>query len=64
MILSKIVYGFIWFGTESGLCRYDGYKFVTYTNNSEDSTSLSFNNIFSLLMDENGIIWVGTLGEG
>ena len=56
--------GFIWFGTESGLCRYDGYKFVTFVNDKEDSTSLSFNNIFSLLMDKNGIIWVGTLGGG
>lgn len=56
--------GFIWLGTESGLCRYDGYEFKTYTNNLADSNSLSYNNIFSLLMDDDGIIWVGTLGGG
>lgn len=56
--------GFIWLGTESGLCRYDGYEFKTYTNNLADSNSLSYNNIFSLLMDKDGIIWVGTLGGG
>ena len=56
--------GFIWLGTESGLCRFDGYEFKTYTNNFADSNSLSYNNIFSLLMDKDGIIWVGTLGGG
>lgn len=56
--------GFVWLGTESGLCRFDGYNFITYKNVSTDSTSLSHNNIFSLLLDKNGIIWVGTLGGG
>lgn len=56
--------GFIWMGTESGLCRYDGYKFITYQNKLNDSTSLSYNNVISLLLDEDGIIWVGTLGGG
>lgn len=56
--------GFIWLATESGLCRYDGYKFIIYQNDPSDSSSLSFNNVFSLLKGENGIIWVGTLGGG
>ena len=25
-------YGFIWFGTDNGLCRYDGYDVQTFTN--------------------------------
>lgn len=56
--------GFIWIGTESGLARYDGYKFKIYKNKKGDSTSLSHNNIFSLLIDKKGVLWVGTLGGG
>lgn len=56
--------GFIWMATENGLCRFDGYDFVYYKNQDNDSTSLSYNHVFSLLLDKNGIIWVGTLGGG
>ena len=56
--------GLIWLGTESGLCRFDGYEFTTYFNIAGDSTSLSHNHVFSLLKDSKGIIWVGTLGGG
>lgn len=56
--------GFIWLGTESGLCRFDGYKFITYKNILDDSSSLSYNHVFSLLKGDNGIIWIGTLGGG
>ncbi|MFA3781808.1 two-component regulator propeller domain-containing protein [Melioribacteraceae bacterium 4301-Me] len=56
--------GFIWMATENGLCRYDGYNFLYFRNEPTDTASLSFNNVFSLLKDKNGIIWVGTLGGG
>lgn len=56
--------GFIWMATENGLCRYDGYSFVYYKNQINNPTSLSYNHVFSLLLDKNGIIWVGTLGGG
>lgn len=56
--------GFIWMATENGLCRFDGYSFVYYKNQQNDPTSLSYNHVFSLLLDKNGVIWVGTLGGG
>lgn len=56
--------GFIWMATENGLCRYDGYNFVYYKNEANDANSLSYNHVFSLLEDKNGVIWVGTLGGG
>ncbi len=56
--------GFIWMATENGLCRYDGYNFVYYKNEVNDANSLSYNHVFSLLEDNNGVIWVGTLGGG
>lgn len=56
--------GFIWMATENGICRYDGYSFVYYKNEVNDVSSLSYNHVFSLLLDKEGIIWVGTLGGG
>lgn len=54
--------GFIWLGTANGLNRYDGYSFVTFTNNPTDSTSISDNGIISMLEDEDGYLWFGTSG--
>jgi ligand-binding sensor domain-containing protein/signal transduction histidine kinase len=51
--------GFMWFGTQDGLNRYDGYTFKVYRHNSKDSSSLSRNNIMSLYVDRQGNLWVG-----
>jgi ligand-binding sensor domain-containing protein len=56
--------GFLWMGTEYGLCRYDGYNFIYYKHDARERKSLSYNHVFSLLEDKNGIIWIGTLGGG
>ena len=52
--------GFIWVGTDYGLNRYDGYRFVTFLHDDTDSTSLSVNVIVSLFADSKGRLWVGT----
>ena len=56
--------GFMWFATEDGLNKYDGYTFTVYRNDPNDSTSLSENKVEVLQVDKNGIIWVGTDGGG
>src|SRR5210317_1825502 len=56
--------GFLWFGTEDGLNRYDGYDFVVYKNSQKDSGSLSNNYIWALEQDQTGNIWIGTDGGG
>ncbi len=56
--------GFMWFGTEDGLNRYDGYRFVTYKNDPVCPTSLSYNYIKAILEDSTGALWVGTYGGG
>ncbi|MBC7829192.1 MAG: response regulator [Chitinophagaceae bacterium] len=57
-------YGFMWFATEDGLNRYDGYKFTLFKHNPNDPSSLSSNIINALYEDLNGDLWIGTTGGG
>jgi signal transduction histidine kinase/ligand-binding sensor domain-containing protein len=52
--------GYIWLGTQNGLNRFDGYSFVKYKFNPDDSTSISNNWIYSVAEDKNGNLWIGT----
>lgn len=53
--------GFLWFGTQGGLNRYDGRQFLTYTNDPYDSTGLVHNLIQTMYYDlEAHTIWIGT----
>jgi diguanylate cyclase (GGDEF)-like protein len=56
--------GYIWFGTQEGLSRYNGYRFENYSHDSDDPNSLSNEWIWSVLEDRNGRLWVGTDGGG
>lgn len=52
--------GFMWFGTESGLNRYDGYDFLTLSYAPDDSASISNNLIHDIKMDGRGRMWIAT----
>lgn len=56
--------GFLWFGTFSGLCRYDGYKMVKYESRDGDATKLFNGTIRCLYADDDNNMWVGTNGGG
>jgi len=53
-------YGFMWFGTNEGLNKYDGYTFTVYKNTPEDKNSISNNAIESIYEDKSGNLWIGT----
>jgi len=56
--------GFMWFATQEGLNRYDGYEFVIYKTSPKDPTGLSNDYIYTLFEDREGIIWIGTYNGG
>jgi len=52
--------GWIWIGTSQGLSRFDGYTFVNFLPDPEDSTSLQGNLVRVIKEDKKGNLLVGT----
>jgi signal transduction histidine kinase/ligand-binding sensor domain-containing protein len=52
--------GFMWIGTESGLCKYDGQSITVFTENNYDKTSLVGNYVRALVENDEGNLWIGT----
>jgi ligand-binding sensor domain-containing protein/signal transduction histidine kinase len=51
--------GFMWFGTQYGLDRYDGYSFKVFLHDPSRESSLGCVFIRALFRDQTGTIWVG-----
>ncbi len=52
----------MWFGTQEGLNKYDGYKFTLHEYDEFDSNSISGNYIRAICEDRSGNLWIGTNG--
>lgn len=52
--------GFMWFGTESGICRYDGYNLLVIKSTIEHPNLLTSGNILCIEQDKQNRIWFGT----
>ncbi len=56
--------GFVWFATESGLNRYDGYSIQSYHRDRQDPAALRSDYIWKILEDADGNLWLATEGGG
>ncbi|MBE1158901.1 response regulator [Dyella sp. 7MK23] len=56
--------GAMWFGTKSGIARFDGVHFQVFRHIENDPDSLYNNNISALLVDRQGMVWAGGLDGG
>ncbi len=54
--------GCVWIATESGLNRFDGHNFTTYTTRNSNLVSNELNTL--LFDEEQNILWIGTQREG
>ena len=52
--------GFLWFGTDHGVVKYNGYNFKIYTT----ADGLTDNTVLDLKEDDNGKLWVLTFNGG
>ena len=52
--------GYMWFGTQNGLVKYDGYSMKVYQPDPDDSLSISYFIVRSIYEDKSGTLWIGT----
>ena len=52
--------GYMWFGTQNGLVKYDGYTMTVYKPDAADNKSVSGTRIVVLFEDSRKNLWVGT----
>lgn len=56
--------GFIWFGTNSGLNRYDGYSFKVYRHDEADPSSLSDDHVGRIFQGPGDKLYISTATGG
>jgi len=53
--------GFVWLGTNNGVCRFDGSEITAFRHDPADSNSVCDNDVKSIYQDKNGVLWIGTV---
>ncbi len=57
-------FGFMWFGTQDGLNRYDGYNIEVFKHTPGDTNTVADITILSLCCDSDSNLWIGTMRNG
>ena len=52
--------GYLWFGTYSGINRYDGNRFISYKHEPGNPNSINSGTVQALCEDIDGTLWIGT----
>jgi signal transduction histidine kinase/ligand-binding sensor domain-containing protein/DNA-binding response OmpR family regulator len=52
--------GFMWFGTSSGLNRYDGYSFKVFRHDANNKNSINFDYIRNIFEGPDKKLWIST----
>jgi diguanylate cyclase (GGDEF)-like protein/PAS domain S-box-containing protein len=55
--------GFIWVGTQGGLHRYDGQRYVPYRHDPRDPASLPDSYVTALALEGERALWVGSYSQ-
>ncbi|NQY64069.1 MAG: diguanylate cyclase [Alteromonadaceae bacterium] len=56
--------GFMWFGTQEGVHRYDGHQLLNFNHDKNLARSLSSNNTSRIMIHSSGEVWIATRGGG
>ncbi|MBT8386891.1 MAG: sigma 54-interacting transcriptional regulator [Ignavibacteria bacterium] len=56
--------GFLWFTTQNGLVKYDGYNFKTYLPEPSDTNSINTRNPIQVIEDHLGDLWISSHEDG
>lgn len=52
--------GNMWFATQNGLNKYDGYEFTVYQHDEENPHSIANDVVRTCITDKSGQVWIGT----
>jgi len=56
--------GYMWFGTQEGLNRFDGFEFTVFVHDPNDPQSITDETIRTMIKDRSGNMWIGTDAGG
>ena len=54
-------HGYIWFATQSGLSRFDGFRFKMFYSDNMNKMSIPNNSVSSIQEDANARLWIRTV---